>query len=111
MNPLVFAALAAAVAGVSWRRPVAPGFADEARRLLVSTIAPAAVYFLLHALHDRVQGNWLAPLFPASRRSRRRLGRARALALDGLAASRRHGGAVGGADRARRHGCSASFRR
>ena len=32
---------------------------------MLSTIAPAALYFLLHALHDRVQGNWLAPLFPA----------------------------------------------
>ena len=66
MNPLVFAPFAAAVAAVPWRRSVAPGSADEARRILLSTIAPAALYFLLHALHDRVQGNWLAPLFPAS---------------------------------------------
>lgn len=65
MNPLVFAAVAAAVAGVSWRAPAAPRSAGEARRLLVATILPAAVYFLIHALHDRVQGNWLAPLFPA----------------------------------------------
>ena len=65
MNPLVFAAFAAAVAGVSWRAAVAPGSPDEARRILVSTIAPAAIYFFMHALHDRVQGNWLAPLFPA----------------------------------------------
>ena len=66
INPLVFAPLVAAIASVSWRTPVAPGSADEARRLLVATIAPAAAYFLLHSLHDRVQGNWLAPLFPAS---------------------------------------------
>ncbi len=65
MNPLVFAPFAAAVAAVSWRAPAAPGSRDEARRILVSTIAPATIYFLLHALHDRVQGNWLAPLFPA----------------------------------------------
>lgn len=65
VNPLVFPALAAAVWGVSWRNPVAAGSPDEARRLLVSTIAPAAIYFLVHALHDRVQGNWLAPLYPA----------------------------------------------
>ncbi len=65
MNPLVFAPFAAAAAAVPWRRSAAPGSADEARRLLLSTIAPAALYFLLHALHDRVQGNWLAPLFPA----------------------------------------------
>ena len=75
MNPLVFAPLVAAIAAVSWRKPIAPGSADEARRLLVATIAPAAAYFLLHSLHDRVQGNWLAPLFPACSRSRRRLGR------------------------------------
>ena len=65
MNPLVFAAFAAAVAAIPWRAPAAPGSRDEARRILASTIAPAALYFLLHALHDRVQGNWLAPLFPA----------------------------------------------
>ncbi len=65
LNPLVFAALAAAVARVSWRAPAAAGSGDEARRILLSTIAPAAVYFLLHSLHARVQGNWLAPLYPA----------------------------------------------
>ena len=84
MNPLVFAPFAAAVAAVHWRRPVPPGSADEARRILVSTIAPAAIYFLLHALHDRVQGNWLAPLFPA----------AALLAADWVAGARR-GGASG----------------
>lgn len=66
VNPLVFAAVAAAIAGVAWRRPAAPGSPDEARLLVVSTIAPAVAYFLLHSLHDRVQGNWLAPLFPAT---------------------------------------------
>jgi Dolichyl-phosphate-mannose-protein mannosyltransferase len=66
MNPLVFAPFAAAVAAVPWRRSAPPGSADEARCFLVATIAPATFYFLLHALHDRVQGNWLAPLFPAS---------------------------------------------
>ena len=28
-------------------------------------IAPAAVYFLWHSLHDRVQGNWPSFLYPA----------------------------------------------
>jgi hypothetical protein len=65
MNPLVFAAFAPALVAVRWRGPVEAGSPGEARRLLVSTIAPAGLYFLLHALHDRVQGNWLAPLFPA----------------------------------------------
>ena len=81
MNPLVFAPFAAAVAAVSRRAPAAPGSPDEARRILISTIAPAAIYFLLHALHDRVQGNWLAPLFPACA----------ILAADWIAATRRSG--------------------
>jgi 4-amino-4-deoxy-L-arabinose transferase-like glycosyltransferase len=33
--------------------------------LLASTVLPILLYFLLHALHDRVQGNWLAPIYPA----------------------------------------------
>jgi Dolichyl-phosphate-mannose-protein mannosyltransferase len=65
MNPLAFPAVAAAVAGVSWRAPAGPRSAEEARRLLVSTIAPAVIYFVIHALHDRVEGNWLAPILPA----------------------------------------------
>jgi hypothetical protein len=83
MNPLVFAAFAAAVATVPWRRRAAPGSPDEARRILVSTIAPAALYFLFHALHDRVQGNWLAPLCPACA----------VLAADWVARTRRLGSA------------------
>ena len=33
--------------------------------LLVSGLVPLLAYFLLHALHSRVQANWLAPLYPA----------------------------------------------
>ena len=66
LNPLVFAALVPAVATISWRAPTLPGSRNEARRVLACTIAPAAVYFLLHSAHDRVEGNWLAPLYPAS---------------------------------------------
>jgi len=65
INPLVFAALIPAVAAIPRRATVAPGSRDEARRILGCTIAPAAAYFLFHSLHDRVQGNWLAPLYPA----------------------------------------------
>lgn len=32
--------------------------------LLVSMILPSLAYFLVHALHARVQANWLAPLYP-----------------------------------------------
>jgi 4-amino-4-deoxy-L-arabinose transferase-like glycosyltransferase len=37
---------------------------DDARFLLLALIAPALIYFVIHALHDRVQGNWPAFLFP-----------------------------------------------
>lgn len=33
------------------------------RGLLVATSAPFVLYLLLHALHDRVQANWPAPLY------------------------------------------------
>ncbi len=54
--------MAPAIAGLFRRRLDAEA---EPRRLLVAYIAPALLYFLIHALHDRVQGNWTAPLFPA----------------------------------------------
>jgi 4-amino-4-deoxy-L-arabinose transferase-like glycosyltransferase len=58
MNPLTVAvALAAA-----WR---GSGAASEPVRLLAATLLPALLYFAAHALHDRVQGNWPAPLYPA----------------------------------------------
>jgi len=41
------------------------GRVGEPTRLLLATVAPALIYFTLHALHDRVQGNWPAPLYPA----------------------------------------------
>jgi len=33
--------------------------------LLAAMVAPAAVYFVWHSLHDRVQGNWPSFLYPA----------------------------------------------
>jgi hypothetical protein len=38
---------------------------DERAILVVSGLAPMVLYFLVHALHARVQANWLAPLYPA----------------------------------------------
>lgn len=32
--------------------------------LLTASVLPVLLYFVAHALHDRVQGNWLAPLYP-----------------------------------------------
>jgi 4-amino-4-deoxy-L-arabinose transferase-like glycosyltransferase len=57
------------VAGVGWliarkeRPPVSREV--EARRILLAYIAPTAIYFPIHALHDHVQVNWLALVFPA----------------------------------------------
>jgi 4-amino-4-deoxy-L-arabinose transferase-like glycosyltransferase len=82
MNPLIVVALVPALAAIPWRASISPRSPDEARRILACTIAPAAVYFLLHSLHDRVQGNWLAPLYPA----------AGVLAADWVAESRRAAG-------------------
>src|SRR6202035_5743937 len=75
-------ALVPPLAAIPWRASISPRSHDEARRILACTIAPAAVYFLLHSLHDRVQGNWLAPLYPA----------AGVLAADWVAESRRAAG-------------------
>jgi 4-amino-4-deoxy-L-arabinose transferase-like glycosyltransferase len=38
---------------------------DQARVMLAVTIAPLVAYVLLHAVHARVQPNWVAPLYPA----------------------------------------------
>ena len=38
---------------------------SQAHILLVSGLIPLLAYFLVHALHSRVQANWLAPLYPA----------------------------------------------
>jgi 4-amino-4-deoxy-L-arabinose transferase-like glycosyltransferase len=35
------------------------------RLLLMALIAPISLYFLWHALHQRVQGNWPEPIYPA----------------------------------------------
>lgn len=36
-----------------------------AHTLVAATLVPALAYFLMHALHARVQANWLAPLYPS----------------------------------------------
>ncbi len=44
------------------------GAFTERRRsdvLLAAVILPMLIYFCLHALHDRVQGNWPGPLYPS----------------------------------------------
>jgi len=50
-------------AGSAFRHVSSPD--SERRKVLFALLAPALTYFLIHALHDRVQGNWTAPLYPA----------------------------------------------
>ena len=38
---------------------------DQASGLLAANLLPLLLYFLVHALHARVQPNWLAPLYPS----------------------------------------------
>jgi hypothetical protein len=38
---------------------------DAASALLVAGMLPFLAYLLVHSLHDRVQANWMAPLYPA----------------------------------------------
>ena len=38
---------------------------DSAEFLLAALVFPSALYFLVHSLHDRIQGNWPSFLFPA----------------------------------------------
>ena len=71
MNPFVFV-LAAAGCGVTFKSARsgaqngrAGSMANQGRTLLLASVLPALVYFFWHALHDRVQGNWPAPIYPA----------------------------------------------
>ncbi len=38
---------------------------ESSRGLLIAMIAPMMVYFIWHATHERVQGNWPEPAYPA----------------------------------------------
>jgi 4-amino-4-deoxy-L-arabinose transferase-like glycosyltransferase len=38
---------------------------DSTIFLLAALVFPSALYFLIHSLHDRIQGNWPSFLFPA----------------------------------------------
>ena len=43
---------------------VATGWKDKNRALVASLLWPSLGYFAVHALHDRVQGNWPCYLYP-----------------------------------------------
>jgi 4-amino-4-deoxy-L-arabinose transferase-like glycosyltransferase len=58
--------LIAVLALVGLRRavPMAVRDRDQPYILLVAGLAPLLAYCLVHALHSRVQANWVAPLYP-----------------------------------------------
>jgi dolichyl-phosphate-mannose-protein mannosyltransferase len=61
MGPVV------AVLGVlGFRRAVRSAIAgDPPAALLVAGMLPFLAYLIVHSLHDRVQANWMAPLYPS----------------------------------------------
>jgi 4-amino-4-deoxy-L-arabinose transferase-like glycosyltransferase len=62
MSPLI--AVLAALGLVKAVRAAATA-RDQASALLAAGVLPFLAYLLVHALHDRVQANWMAPLYPA----------------------------------------------
>ena len=71
IGPLMVPFLVAGLWLAGRRRPAvaAPGdrngTGEAGRSLLVLSSIPFALYLVVHALHDRVQANWPAPLYPA----------------------------------------------
>lgn len=67
LGPLTFVLVAAGlILAVRGTALSADGGAESqnVRRLLASIAAPLLLFFAWHSLHDRVQGNWVAPLYP-----------------------------------------------
>jgi 4-amino-4-deoxy-L-arabinose transferase-like glycosyltransferase len=61
MSPVI-----AVLAVLGLRRAVRATVAgDPPAALLVAGMLPFLAYLLVHSLHDRVQANWMAPLYPA----------------------------------------------
>jgi 4-amino-4-deoxy-L-arabinose transferase-like glycosyltransferase len=60
LNPIVAVFVAMGVVACLQRR----GDPNGAIRFLAALSAPLVLYMLLHSIHDRVQGNWLAPIYP-----------------------------------------------
>jgi hypothetical protein len=61
---------------------------DQPSALLAAGMLPFLAYLLVHSVHDRVQANWMAPLYPA-------FAVCAAVTLGGIEAPRRLGQAVG----------------
>lgn len=54
-----------ALAGIGFIRHTRTFFRGDRFAILVALVWPALLYFLLHSLHDRVQGNWPSFIYPA----------------------------------------------
>lgn len=61
-NPVIF--VLAVIGSIEALRRVRNS-RDSAATLLIASVVPMAGYFIVHALHDRVQGNWLGPVYPS----------------------------------------------
>ena len=64
-NPLLVVAVAGWLFHTRRKAGAALSPDVEGRRILLAFLAPALAYFLIHALHERVQANWTGPVFPA----------------------------------------------
>ena len=64
-NPLFVIAVAGWLFHMRRKADAALSPDADARRILLAFVAPALAYFLIHALHERVQANWTGPVFPA----------------------------------------------
>jgi 4-amino-4-deoxy-L-arabinose transferase-like glycosyltransferase len=61
LNPLV--AIFVGLAVVAWLRPL-PDYPTQRIGLLAWTALPLVAYLVIHSLHQQVQGNWPAPIYP-----------------------------------------------
>jgi len=61
LNPLI-AYFAFVAIGIAFSKP--NDHRSSPSVFLVSIAAPLVAYMVVHALHDRIQANWLAPIYP-----------------------------------------------
>lgn len=61
LNPLI-AILGAVALGASWKS--GDQNAESVGGFLIALALPLVAYMAFHSLHDRVQGNWPAPIYP-----------------------------------------------
>jgi 4-amino-4-deoxy-L-arabinose transferase-like glycosyltransferase len=60
-TPIIFVLGWLGIAAFFTRR----GGARTVRILIAALVLPTTIYFIFHALHARVEGNWTGPIFPA----------------------------------------------